>query len=168
MRACGGRCGVSGEPPDDTCPCPGRPARHATWLVTGLPLFVLQVGEDRDHGGRQRCRDTPRKPYPVTTVTGTTDEACPYCGATTGVQPMPAPPSVQAWTCTACRTDWAITTVNPQPYFDRLTATIEQLGTTRSILRQVISLADDAGTLSDTELRARLLVLASDARRQNW
>jgi hypothetical protein len=76
---------------------------------------------------------------------------------------MPAPPSVQAWTCTACRTDWAITVVNPQPYFDRLAATVE-LAVARSVLRHVIMLADDAATLSDKELRTRLLALASDAR----
>ncbi len=71
------------------------------------------------------------------TVTDPTDEARPYCGAASnGVQSTPAPPSVQAWTCTACRTDWAITVVTPQPYLDRLAATVEQLGATRSALRQ--------------------------------
>ena len=101
----------------------------------------------------------------MTTVTGTTDEACPYCGDTLGVAPTPGTsPRVKAWSCTLCRTDWAITVVNPQPYFDRLTATIEQLCTRRSILRQVISLADDAGMLSDTELRARLVAVADRAR----
>jgi hypothetical protein len=69
-----------------------------------------------------------------------------------GVQSTSAPPGVQAWSCTACQTSWTITTVNPRPYFDRLAATVEQLGATRSVLRQVISLADDAATLSD-ELR---------------
>jgi hypothetical protein len=44
------------------------------------------------------------------------------------------------------QTDWAITTVNPQPYFDCLAATVEQLGATRSVLRQVIMLADDAAS----------------------
>jgi hypothetical protein len=39
------------------------------------------------------------------------DEACPHCGATHGVQPEPAPPTVQAWTCAACGLDFAITTV---------------------------------------------------------
>jgi hypothetical protein len=168
MKACGGRCGVSGEHPDDTCPCPGCPPRNATWLVTGLPLPVLQVREDRDHGGGHRCRDAPRRAYPVITVTGTTDESCPYCGDTTGVAPTPGTsPRVQAWTCTACRTDWAITVVNPQPYFDRLAATVEQLSTTRSVLRQVITMADDAATLPDKELRDRLLALADRARLVN-
>jgi hypothetical protein len=76
MRACSGHCGVSGEHRRDAHPCPGRPARHATWLVTGLPLFVLQVGEDRDHGGRRRCRDTPRRPYPLTPETDARSDPC--------------------------------------------------------------------------------------------
>ena len=53
----------------------------------------------------------------MTTVTGTIDiDPCPYCGDTSGVQSTPASPRVKAWSCTACRTDWAITAVNPQPY----------------------------------------------------
>jgi hypothetical protein len=100
-------------------------------------------------------------------MTGTTDESCPYCGDTTGVAPTPGTsPRVQAWTCTACRTDWAITVVNPQPYFDRLAATAE-LAAARSVLRQVIALADDVAMLSDKELRDRLLVLADRARLVN-
>jgi hypothetical protein len=55
---------------------------------------------------------------------------------------MPAPPKVQAWSCTASGTEWACTIV--QPYFDRLAATVEQLDATRSVLRQVITLADHA------------------------
>jgi hypothetical protein len=65
----------------------------------------------------------------------------------------------------ACRTDWAITTVNPQPYFDRLAATVEQLGATRSVLRQLITLVDDATTLPDKELRDRLVTVAVRATR---
>jgi hypothetical protein len=55
-----------------------------------------------------------------------------------------------------------VTTVNPspQPYFDRLAATVEQLGATRSVLRQVIVLAGDAATLSNEQLRERLAALA--------
>ena len=40
-------------------------------------------------------------------------EACPGCGATTGVQRKPAPPKVDAWTCTVCDMHWATTVVNP-------------------------------------------------------
>lgn len=43
-----------------------------------------------------------------------TDEACPGCGTTTGVQPTSGTsPKVHAWSCTACGLDWAITVVNP-------------------------------------------------------
>jgi hypothetical protein len=98
-------------------------------------------------------------------MTGPADQACPGCGDTTGVQPTPGiSPRVKAWSYTACQTNWAITVVNPRPYFDRLAATVEQLGATRSVLRAVITLADDAATLSDRELRDRLLALADRAR----
>jgi hypothetical protein len=164
MRACGGRCGVSGEHRCDAHPCPGHSPRHATRLVDGLPVPVLQVGEDRDHGGRQRCQDTSEGRNPVTPMTGTIDEACPYCGETSGVQSTPAPPRVQAWTCTTCRTDWAITVVNPRLYFDRLAATVEQLGATRSVLRQLIRLSGDAPGLTDEQLRNQFIRLADRAR----
>jgi ribosomal protein L37AE/L43A len=100
-----------------------------------------------------------------TMMTGPADQACPGCGDTTGAHPSPGiSPRVKAWSCTACQTDWATTTVNPQPYFDRLAATVEQLGTTRSALRTVITLTDDAATLPDQELRDRLLALADRAK----
>ena len=62
---------------------------------------------------------------------------------------------------------WAISLVNhgQRPaYFDRLAATVERLGATRSVLRAVITLADDSATLPDTELRDRLLALADRAK----
>ncbi len=40
-------------------------------------------------------------------------QPCPGCGATHGVQPKAAPPKVDAWTCTACGMNWAVTVVNP-------------------------------------------------------
>jgi hypothetical protein len=49
--------------------------------------------------------------------------------------------------------------VNPQLHFDRLAATVEQLG----VLRQVIALADQAPVLTDEQLRFRLLALAEHA-----
>ena len=59
------------------------------WI--GVALFgvavLLQVREGRDHGGGQRCRDTPRRAYPVTTVTDPIDiDPCPYCGTSDGIQ----------------------------------------------------------------------------------
>ncbi len=41
------------------------------------------------------------------------DDGCPGCGASTGVQLQPAPPQVQAWTCTGCGLDFACTVVTP-------------------------------------------------------
>lgn len=50
------------------------------------------------------------------TATDSTEaDACPGCGATHGVQPEPAPPKVQAWTCAACGMDFAVTVINPAP-----------------------------------------------------
>ncbi|MGH3777399.1 MAG: hypothetical protein ACRDRR_17015 [Pseudonocardiaceae bacterium] len=96
-------------------------------------------------------------------ATGTTDiDPCPYCGTTTGVQPTTGTsPQVQAWLCTACGTSWAVTVVNPQPYLDQLAASVELLGAVRSVLRAVIALSDELPQLTDVELRARLLALAT-------
>jgi hypothetical protein len=41
------------------------------------------------------------------------DDTCPGCGTTDGVQPKPAPPTVQAWTYAACGMHWCMTVVNP-------------------------------------------------------
>jgi hypothetical protein len=49
---------------------------------------------------------------------------------------------------------------DPRPFLDRLAATVE-LTATRSVLRQLITLADSSATLSDVELRERLTGLAS-------
>lgn len=101
----------------------------------------------------------------MTTVTEVCDsESCPYCGATIGVRAMPAPTRVQAWCCSVCATQWALTTTNPQLYLDHLTATVEQLDAARSILREVVALAADAPQLADVEIRDRLLTLAFGAR----
>jgi hypothetical protein len=87
------------------------------------------------------------------TVTDPADiDPCSGCSGTSGVQPITGTsPRVQAWSCTACRANWASTAVKSQPYCDRLAAAIEQLIAPRSLLRQVITMADDATTLSDRE-----------------
>jgi hypothetical protein len=94
------------------------------------------------------------------TVTGPADvNLCPSCGGTSGVRVRSgASPGVRAWSCVACRTDWAITVVNPRPqlFLDRLTVTV--------VLRQVIALAQEAPGLSEDQLRARLAGLARVAR----
>jgi hypothetical protein len=98
------------------------------------------------------------------TVTDPTDEACPYCGATSGVQVIiDAPPRVWGWSCTPCGGQWWITVVNPRPFLDHLTATVA-LAAARSILREVIALADQASGLADEQLRFRLLALAECTR----
>ncbi len=40
------------------------------------------------------------------------DAGCPHCGA--GVQPKPAPPKVDAWSCTEWGLDFAVTVVSPE------------------------------------------------------
>lgn len=92
------------------------------------------------------------------------DDACPGCGTTHGVQPQPAPPNVDAWTCTACGMDWAITVVNPHlrpAYLTDLAAAAEEIGRLRWTLRAIITLATDAPQLADVELRERLVALAN-------
>jgi hypothetical protein len=73
------------------------------------------------------------------------------------------PPRVQAWSCSACRTDWAITVVNPRPFLDHLATTVE-LAAVRSVLREIIALAEQAPALPDDQLRARLVDLARTVR----
>jgi hypothetical protein len=91
---------------------------------------------------------------------GPTGQACPGCGGTPGVQPVPGlSPRVRAWSCSACRTDWAITVVNPRPWLDQLTATVE-LAAARAVVREIIALADQAPGLTDEQLRLRLRALA--------
>ena len=64
--------------------------------------------------------------------------------------------------------DWAVTLVNhgqrSAAYFGQLAATVEEIGRLRWLLRQVITLADDAPGLSDEQLRNRLTALADRAR----
>jgi hypothetical protein len=55
-------------------------------------------------------------------------------------------------------------TSDPLAYLDQLTATVEELGRSRWMLRQVISLANDAPGLTDAQLRDRLVALADRAR----
>ncbi|MGH3684083.1 MAG: hypothetical protein ACRDRU_17580 [Pseudonocardiaceae bacterium] len=72
-------------------------------------------------------------------------EPCPGCGATSDVR--------------------RITSTSPQLFLDRLTMTVERLNATRSVLRQIIALADDSATLSNGELRDRLTALTQACAR---
>jgi ribosomal protein L37AE/L43A len=98
--------------------------------------------------------------------TPTSMEPCPSCETTSDVKAIPdTAPSVQAWKCGACGTDWAVTVVNPCSYLDHLVATVELAGA-RFALRALLSLADDASGLADAELRSRLMILAGRAVRE--
>lgn len=56
----------------------------------------------------------------------------------------------------------AISAINPRPWLDHLTATVE-LAAARSVLREIITLADQAPVLADEQLRSRLLAPADRA-----
>jgi hypothetical protein len=53
--------------------------------------------------------------------------------------------------------------VNPRPFLDHLTATVE-LAAARSVLREIITLADQVPMLTDEQLRFRLRALAECTR----
>jgi hypothetical protein len=59
-------------------------------------------------------------------------------------------------------TERMISMVNPRPFLDLLAATVE-LAAARSILRELIRLADQVPGLTDEQLRFRLLALAECA-----
>lgn len=97
-----------------------------------------------------------------------TDESCPACGATTGVlRTTGTARSIQTWSCTMCGLNWVLSVVNPHlrpAHLAGLAAAAGEIWRLRHALRQVITLADDAPTLTDEQLRDRLLTLASAAR----
>lgn len=49
-------------------------------------------------------------------------------------------------------------------YFEQLAATVEEVGRLRWLLGQVVILGDDAPTLTDEQLRTRLVAMAESAR----
>ncbi|MGH3852533.1 MAG: hypothetical protein ACRDR6_03355 [Pseudonocardiaceae bacterium] len=97
-----------------------------------------------------------------------TAESCPGCEATTGVlRTTGTAPTIQTWSCTTCGLNWVISAVNPHlcpAHLADLAAAAEDIGRLRWALRQVITLADDAPTITDEQLRDRLLTLAFYAR----
>jgi hypothetical protein len=98
-----------------------------------------------------------------------TDDACPYCGSTSGVHAQPAPPKVQAWSCSVCITEWEISLVRPDSraaaLLGDLGATADEVGRLRWTLRQLCTLADQAPTISNKQLRDRLTALADSCAR---
>jgi hypothetical protein len=90
-------------------------------------------------------------------------EPCPGCWTISGVAVITGTaPTVQAWSCSACRTDWAVSVVNPRPYLDHLTAAVN-LTAARSVLREITVLAEEAPALTDEQLWFRLRALAGCA-----
>lgn len=84
-------------------------------------------------------------------------EDCPCCGDTSGVQAIPGtPPRVRAWNCGDCGTDWALTVVHPdlrQRYLDELAVDVAA----RAVLQDITDLAGHVDTLTDAQMRARLI-----------
>jgi hypothetical protein len=84
-------------------------------------------------------------------------ESCPYREGTTGVKVITGTsPAVLAWSCGNCGTDWAVTVVHPHSrrrWLDQLTVEV----TARAVLREVTALAGHADTLTEGQLRTRLL-----------
>ncbi len=110
---------------------------------------------------------SPVLPGDRSVPTATDPQACPYCQSTDGVQTVTGTsPMVQAWWCTACETNWAITTTRPQrpAYFEQLVATVEEVGRLRWLLRQIMVLADTAPALTDEQLRSGARGLPVTAR----
>jgi ribosomal protein L37AE/L43A len=93
-------------------------------------------------------------------------EGCPGCGGTEGVDLTRTTSQVSVWKCTRCGVTWAVSVVNPHLRGNdpaALAARVERLSAARLILREVITLADEASTLTDLELRDRLRALAQGA-----
>jgi transposase-like protein len=93
--------------------------------------------------------------------------ACPGCERSDGVEQTSAAPRAQAWHCSRCDLNWAISVVNPLPLpapLADLAAAAEEIDRLRWALGQVITLTDQAPGLTDAQLRERLLALADHMR----
>jgi hypothetical protein len=100
---------------------------------------------------------------PSTVTSPAERDPCPSCGAITGVRWITGTPlKAQAWSCGACGTEWVTSVVNPRPFLNLLTASVE-LAMARSVLGELIRLADQAPVLTEEQLRFRLLTLAACA-----
>jgi len=120
--------------------------------VCGESVTSAPEGDEDDH---RYCGDCVSA-----ALRRSSGEPCPHCGSTSDVNVITGTsPKVQAWKCGACSTEWAVTVVNPRSYLDHLVATVELAGA-RAALRALLTLADDAPTLTDAELRSRLTALA--------
>jgi hypothetical protein len=95
-------------------------------------------------------------------------DSCPQCGMTSGVQrSTEISPRVRVWGGAGCGTRWAATVIRSQLYLDHLAAVVE-LAAARSVLRDVITLADQAPRLTDEQLKFRLVMLAKITAQGVW
>jgi hypothetical protein len=115
--------------------CSVENSEAARDLISDLVLVIRGLPGEHELSGTGGCRICA-------------SVACPGCGATSSVQPQPAPPKVQAWTCMACGMEWAITCVNPhlRPTY-------------------LADLAERVDTLTDERLRDLLTTLAESCNR---
>ena len=80
---------------------------------------------------------------------------CVYCDAPGAQRVVCKSSQVQAWSCRGCGGRWWFTAVNPP-----VRAFLEQLAedvAARAVLREVIALRELAPTLTDGQLRTRLI-----------
>ncbi|MGH3856304.1 MAG: hypothetical protein ACRDR6_23000 [Pseudonocardiaceae bacterium] len=79
------------------------------------------------------------------------DDTCPHCKSTSAVQRITGTPLVGSGWCPKCGLEWAFTQFDPPLAYLAPGA--------RSVLRQVITFAELADTLTEEELRATLRAL---------
>jgi hypothetical protein len=110
-------------------------------------------------------RRSSHSPRPAPGALPAPPERCPYCRRTSGVQPITGiSPKVQAWSC-VCGTNWAITSTPCPAYLVDLCAAVEEIGRLRWRPAQIVALADAAPTITNEQLRDRLLALAESCTR---
>jgi hypothetical protein len=130
---------------------PGRPMTGDTHPVSGPPK--IPAGRRSSHSPR---------PAP-----GARPVPCPYCGATSGVRQTGDTGRIQAWACDHCDTYWAFTVPDSHTaaLVGDLGAAAQGINRLRWVLRQIIALADAAPTITNEQLRERLLALAESGAR---
>ena len=103
----------------------------------------------------------PVEPQPPS-APGARPVPCPYCGTASGVRQTRDTGRIQAWACDHCATDWAFSVPNSHTTaaLAGLGAVAQEIRRLRWALAQVVTMVDEMPTLTDVELRTRLLTLA--------
>lgn len=141
----------------------GLARAHTAMLSLGLRIMDSSTTEQRSD-----CADVSDPAHPFTlgncsgeATTGHTS-SCPFCNLASGLRRKAFISKVQEWPCAACGGHWWISMVSPRPawlFLDHLSGTVD-LAAARSVLREIITLGDQATGLTDEQLRFRLLTLA--------